>query len=166
MAQQPNIELRISDLPRPVAGTGPQRRWRPSRPGELTGTGVPWGGPFGTPAPDAGYALKLAAGRDLALAEHEHRADAEALVAAVAAARASRVGRAPVKADVDAAIVILGYDAPSEFGAARAAAIGAAAHHHPERIRHVLAGIPLDVFDASVDELRERVAAGESLVEI
>ena len=71
-----------------------------------------------------------------------------------------------MKADVDAAIVILGYDAPSEFGAARAAAIGAAAHHHPERIRHVLAGIPLDVFDASVDELRERVAAGESLVEI
>lgn len=166
MAQQPNIELRISDLPRPVPGSGPQLRWRPSRPGELTGAGVPWGGAFGTPAPDAGYALKLVADRDLVLAEHEHRADADALVAAVAAARASRIGRAPVKNDIDAAIIILGYDAPSDFGPARAAAIGGAAHHHPERIRHVLAGIPLDVFDASVDELRERVAAGESLVEI
>lgn len=166
MAQQPNIELRITDLPRPVADTGPELSWSPNRPGELTGTGVPWGGAFGTPGPDAGYALKLVAHRDLVLAEHEHRADADAAVAAVAAARASYLGRGPAKPDVDAGIVILGYDRPCDFGAARAAAIGGAAHHHPDRIRDVIAGIPVDVFDASVDELRERAASGESLVEI
>jgi len=166
MAQQPNIELRITDLPRPVADTGPELPWVPNRPGELAGTGVPWGGAFGTPGPDAGYALKLVANRDLVLAEHEHRSDADAAVAAVAAAKASLVGRGPTKIDIDAAIIILGYDAPSDFGAARAAAIGGAAHHHPERIRHLVAGIPADVFDATVDELRERAAAGESLVEL
>jgi hypothetical protein len=166
MAQQPNIELRITDLPRPGPNTGPERPWVPGRPGELTGTGAPWGGAFGTPGPDAGYAMKLVAGRDLVLAEHEHRADAAAAVAGVAAARSSRRRRGPTKGDIDAAIVILGYDGPSDFGAARAAVIGGAAHHHPERIRHVIAGIPADVFDASVDELSERAASGESLVEI
>jgi hypothetical protein len=166
MAQQPNIELRATDLPRPMPGTGPERSWKPGRPGELTGTGAPWGGAFGTPGPDAGYALKLVADRDLILADHEHRADAEAAVAGVAAARSSRNRRGPTIKDIDAAIVILGYDTPGDFGAIRAAVIGGAAHHHPERVRHVIAGIPADVFDASIDELRERAASGESLVEL
>jgi hypothetical protein len=117
------------------------------------------------PGPDAGYALKLVVGRDLILSDHEHRADADAAVAAVAAARSSLVGRGPTKGDVDAAIVILGYEAESDFGPARAAAIGGSAHH-PLRIRRLIAGIPTDVHDATVDELRERVASGESLIEL
>ncbi len=165
MAQQPNIELRTSVLPRPASDTGPERRWTPDRPGELTGTGAPWGGAFGTPGPDAGYALKLVVGRELILAENEHRADADAVVAAVAAARSSLEARGPAKKDVDAAIVILGYDTMSEFGAIRAAAIGGSAHR-PNRIHHLIAGIPVDVYDAPVDELRERAASGESLIEI
>lgn len=165
MAQQPNIELRTSDLPRPVAGTGPERRWSPGRPGELTGTGFPWGGAFGMTGPDTGYALKLVADRDLALAEHEHRSDANAIVAAVAAARASLAGRGPTKSDIDAAIIVLGYDEESEFGVARAAAI-AGSGHHPDRIRSVVAGVPADVHEATVDELRERADAGESLIAI
>jgi len=165
MAQQPNIESPISDLPRPLSGTGPERPWTPNRPGELTGTGMPWGGAFGMPGPDAGYALRLVAHRELILADHEHRADADAAVAAVAAARSSLVGRGPTKGDVDAAIVILGYDTDSEFGSVRAAAIGGSAHH-PLRIRHLIAGIPTDAYDATADELRQRVASGESLIEI
>jgi hypothetical protein len=165
MAQQPNIELQFSDLPQPVAGTGPERRWDPNRPGELTGTGVPWGGAFGMPGPDAGYALKLAASRELLLADHEHREDADAVTAAVAAARASFAGRGPARCDVAVALIILGYDTESEFGAVRSAAIGGSAHH-PNRIRRVVAGIPADVYDAAPDELRERVASGESLIEI
>ncbi|MEA2011456.1 MAG: hypothetical protein U9N78_12185, partial [Actinomycetota bacterium] len=129
MAQQPNIEAPISAQPQRLSGTGPERSWSPNRPGELTGTGMPWGGAFGMPGPDAGYALKLVAGRELILADHEHRADATAAVAAVAAARSSLVGRGPTKGDVDAAIVILGYDAANEFGPVRAAAIGGSAHH-------------------------------------
>jgi hypothetical protein len=165
MAQQPNIELRISDLPLPDSGTGPERRWIPDRPGELTGTGAPWGGAFGMPGPDAGYALRLAAGRELLLADHEHRADANVAVAGVAAARASLFGRGPTKGDVDAAIVVLGYDTETEFGAVRAEAIGGSAHH-PDRIRHLIAGIPADVYESTADELRERAASGESLIEI
>lgn len=165
MAQQPNIELRDTDLPRPEAGPNPERRWKPDRPGDIAGAGVPWGGAFGTPGPDAGYALRLAAGRELVLAEHEHRADANAAVAAVAAARASIASRGPTKIDVDAAIVILGYDTESDFGATRAAAIAGAAHH-PQRIRRLVAGIPMDVIEDEADDLRDRVAAGESLIEI
>ncbi|MEA2023245.1 MAG: hypothetical protein U9N79_03010 [Actinomycetota bacterium] len=165
MAQQPNIDLRTSGSQWPVSRTGPERPWTPNRPGELTGTGMPWGGAFGMPGPDAGYALKLAAPRELILAEHEHRADANAAVAAVAAARSSLVGRGPTRGDIDAAIVILGYDTESEFGPIRAAAIGGSAHH-PNRIRGVIAGIPADVYDATADELRERAASGESLIEI
>ena len=165
MAQQPNIELRDSDLPRPEAGPNPERRWTPDRPGDFSGTGVPWGGAFGTPGPDAGYALKLAAGRDLVLADHEHRTDANLAVAAVAAARASIASRGPTKVDVDAAIVILGYDTESDFGSVRAAAIAGAAHQ-PQRIRRLVAGIPMDVIEDSTDDLRERVAGGESLIEL
>ena len=101
MAQQPNIDLHASSAQQPTAGTGPERPWAPNRPGELTGTGMPWGGAFGTPGPDAGYALKLVAGRELVLADHEHRADANAAVAAVGAARSSLIGRGPIKEDID-----------------------------------------------------------------
>jgi hypothetical protein len=165
MAQQPNIELRASDLPRSEGGPNPELRWTPDRPGDITGTGVPWGGAFGTPGPDAGYAIKLAAGRELILAGHEHRADANAAVAAVAAARASLASRGPTKIDIDAAVVILGYDTEGELGTVRAAAIAGAAHH-PQRIRGVVAGIPIDVIEDDADNLRRRVAAGESLIEI
>lgn len=165
MAQQPNIELPVSGLQRRTSGIGPERPWTPNRPGELTGIGMPWGGAFGTPGPDSGYAMKLATDRELILADHEHRADADAAVAAVAAARSSLTGRGPTKGDIDAAIVILGYDTESDFGPVRAAAIGGSAHH-PLRIRRLIAGIPTDVYDANADELRERVAAGESLIEI
>ena len=165
MAQQPNIELRDSDLPRPEAGPNPERRWTPDRPGDVAGTGVPWGGAFGTPGPDAGYTIKLAAGRDLILAENEHRSDANLAVAAVAAARASLASRGPTKIDLDAAIVILGYDSESDFGAIRAAAIAGAAHH-PQRIRRLVAGIPMDVVEDTADDLRRRVDSGESLIEL
>jgi len=165
MAQQPNIELRSSDRPQSEGTPDPERRWVPDRPGEFTGSGVPWGGAFGMPGPDAGYALKLAAGRDLILAENEHRADANVAVAAVAAARASLSRRGPTKVDLDAAIVILGYDIESDFGPVRAAAI-AGSTHHPHRIRRLVAGIPVDVIEDSADDLRERAASGESLIEI
>jgi hypothetical protein len=165
MAQQPNIELRDSDLPRPEAGPNPERRWTPDRPGDVSGAGVPWGGAFGTPGPDAGYAIKLAAGRELLLDENEHRADANLAVAAVAAARASLASRGPTKVDIDAAVVILGYDTESDFAAIRAATIAGAAHH-PQRIRRLVAGIPMDVIEDTADDLRRRAESGESLIEL
>jgi hypothetical protein len=101
----------------------------------------------------------------LILAKNEHRADANLAVAAVAAARASLASRGPTKIDIDAAIVILGYDTESDFGAIRAAAIAGAAHH-PQRIRRLVAGIPMDVVEDTAADLRRRVNNGESLIEL
>ena len=74
-------------------------------------------------------------------------------------------GRGPAKPDIDAAIVILGYETESDFGAERAAAIAGSAHH-PKRIRRLVAGVPVDVMEDNADDLRERAASGESLIEI
>lgn len=110
MGQQPNIRLGIQDLPRPEAHPAAPRRWSPRRPGELGSPDeVPWGGAFGTPGPDAGYAMTVLASRDIPAAEGEDSHDVAAALAALMAARASHFGRAPVAADADVAEVLLGY---------------------------------------------------------
>src|SRR4030042_1832111 len=104
------MPLAVEDLPRPGALPAPPGRWRARRPGDLGSPGeVPWGGAFGTPGPDTGYPLGLLSERPLALAAGERRDDAEAAVAALMAARASALGRAPVAADAEVAELILGY---------------------------------------------------------
>ena len=60
MGQQPNMPLTMADLPRPEPHPGPARGWRAGRPGDPSSPAdVPWGGAFGTPGPDTGYALRL-----------------------------------------------------------------------------------------------------------
>jgi hypothetical protein len=111
MGQQPNVEITLRDLPAAKPEPGASGRWSPDRPGDPAGPDeVPWGGRFGRPGPDAGFARALAAEASLDLAAGERRRDAEAAVAAVAAARASHFGRGPVAADVALAAVVLGYD--------------------------------------------------------
>lgn len=108
MGQQPNVPLEIEDLPRRTPKPAAPRRWSPNRPGDLAGPAdVPWGGAFGTPGPDAGYALRLLGDRDLALVTGEGRADLEAALAALMVARASHFGRAPVMADAEVAEALL-----------------------------------------------------------
>lgn len=171
MAQQPNIELENSDLPRPVATRGPEPRWHPERPGDLHGPGdMPWGGAFGTIGPDTGYVLVLIAGRELDLAPGEHRHQAETGVATLAAARASHFGRAPTIDDVDVAAALLGYetqDVPAELIADLAtdradwlANLG----HDAARARALVASVPLDVLAGSPEDIRRRMAAGERLL--
>lgn len=170
MAQQPNIEITLSDLP--VAKPQPEaaRRWSPSRPGELGSPAeVPWGGAYGTPGPDAGYARNLAAQRDLALVAGERRADAEAAVAALASARASHFGRAPVAEDVDVATILLCYD-PSGIPAAvadrvsevRSQWVGDLARR-PHKAAHLVAAVALEVLVSAPDEVRAAVADGAVL---
>jgi len=109
MGQQPNIELEISDLPRPTRKPAPARRWRPDRPGDVhSPDDAPWGGYYGTTGPDPGYALSLIAMRDLPLQPGEHRSGVEPALAAIVGARASRFGRAPMAEDVDVALLFLG----------------------------------------------------------
>ena len=149
MGQQPNIDRGTADLPRPTHQPHAPRRWAPSRPAELGSPGqVPWGGLFGTPGPDTGYALVLLADREIRLAPGESRREAVAAITAVMAARASHLGRAPVAADADVAELILGYhpDVPSG---------------HADAARVAPASVDTGVLGAPLEEVRRRAAAGE-----
>lgn len=108
MANQPNIELQPSDLPRPVPAPDPPRRWTPrTRPGVITGPAQrPTGGPFGTPAPDAGWALRLIRAKAAEIPGLDD--ELEAVLAALMVARASIYGRAPVPEDLEAAKLLCG----------------------------------------------------------
>lgn len=124
MGQEPNIRPGSEDLPRETLTPGAPGRWSPQRPGDLgSPDDVPWGGAFGTPSPDTGFALRIVNNRELPGSEH-HRSDVEAVVVAVMAARASAIGRAPTASDVSAAIGIL------ELTDATAESFAGIAHDH------------------------------------
>jgi hypothetical protein len=107
LGHEPNIRLGSDDLPRDDAPPGAPRRWSPQRPGDLgSPDDVPWGGAFGTPGPDTGFAFRLVRDRELPGSAHQ-RPDVEAVVVAVMSARASAIGRAPIASDVSAAIGLL-----------------------------------------------------------
>lgn len=106
MAQQPNIELEDSDRPRSVPEPGPARRWTPSmRPGVInTPAEMPRGDGFGTPGPDAGYAIKIIERADL----EDDSEEFQAVLAAIMMARASAFGRAPTEGDLNVALAMCG----------------------------------------------------------
>jgi hypothetical protein len=170
MGQQPNMEITLRDLP--LAGLEPHApgRWSPTRPGDLDAPEqVPWGGSYGRPAPDAGFARTLAADAELALSEGERQRDAEAAVAAVAAARASYFGRAPVKGDIAVAGVILGYDTTgvptpaAERVAARRQRWVADLVRRPGNASSMLDAVPLDVLTGDLESARTAVIEGTVL---
>lgn len=164
MGQQPNFELDDRATPRRKPAPGAARRWRPSRPGELNSpVEMPSGGAFGITAPDAGYALRLVAEQDLNLLPGEHRHDLEVAIAAIAAARAGRVGRAPTTDDVAVAMIVLGLDAHAAVDPgllAQRPAWVANVGHNAGKLRGIVADVPLDVLDASPEQVRQRVADG------
>lgn len=170
MGQQPNIELEISDLPRPRSKPAPARSWVPNRPGELGGPeDMRSGAGFGRTGPDTGYALSLVAARDLELAEGEHRVNVDAALTSVAAARASLYGRAPTGKDVDFALVLLGLD-PGVPEGLRTELAGkrkkwfAAAGHHATRLYAFVSSLDTEVLRLTADEARGRMASGTSLI--
>lgn len=127
MGQQPNLEVGPADRPRAVPEPGPARRWRPNRPGDITSPEqMPWGGAFGTPGPDTGWAIKLVAEGDLP----GRTPLLEKLVATLMGARASLYGRAPIMEDLETAkqILGLGEGADPELDAQRNRWLEAAAH--------------------------------------
>lgn len=139
MGQQPNMPLTMEDLPRPEAHPGPSRRWRAGRPGDLASPAeVPWGGAFGTPGPDAGYAQRLLAGRAGEPGETKS-------LAAIVAARASRMGRAPVPADIAAAEALLAL-VPA----------GGSPGHGAEGRRRLLESLDAGLLTLPLDELHRR----------
>jgi len=132
----------LPNLP-PGVHLPPASPWRATRPGDLAG-GQPHGVLLGSPGPDVGYARLLVERRRdrMALAPGEHRHDAEAVVAELAMRRAASFGRAPVLADVDIALELLGYsgDAPGW----RSRLVDEAAHDYARR-RRVVDAVPIEV---------------------
>lgn len=164
MGQQPNLELGPDDSPRAKAAPGAARRWRQTRPGELTKPSeVPSGASFGVAGPDAGYALKLIGQRRLTLLPGEHRHDVAAALAAIATARAGAVGRAPIGDDVTVAMIVLGLDpeTPVDAGAlAERPSWLAGLGHDASKLRGIVADIPADILSLTPQALRQRAAAG------
>ena len=113
MGQQPNVELTAAQLPRATPEPDPARRWRPTRPGVITRPEqVPTGPSFGTPGPDTGFALVLIRAHGSDLSEGQQK-----VVAVLMAARASLLGRAPTKEDVEVARLMagIGEGLPTNF---------------------------------------------------
>lgn len=114
---------------------------------------------LGSPGPNVGHALGLARRVQdrLQLSEHEHLHDAVAVTAELAMRRAASLGRAPVPADVDVAVTLLGYDgsADAEFSSWRAHVTGGAAEDYPIR-REVVDGVPEDALLADPSDAAAR----------
>jgi hypothetical protein len=162
MGQQPNMPLEIEDLPRRKAAPGAARRWSPNRPGDLAGpSDVPSGGAFGRPGPDAGYALRLLRDRDLPTTAGESRKDLEVAVAALMTARASRLGRAPMGTDAEAAEALLGVgDADPSWRTAWTAGLA----HGRHRATMLVDASDRAALLSTPEEIRARRGSGDRLV--
>lgn len=169
MGQEPKIEIPPEDLPRPVPEPAAARRWTASRPGDMhTPAEVPWGGPFGTPGPDTGYALKLAAAADFALDDNERRHSVETLLVLIMGARASLLGKAPSADDLGFALMLLGLDAGREIPDAANTQLASARRHWAPLVAHsggaaraLAAKLTPSLLRMSQDDLRHRLALGE-----
>lgn len=142
MSTDPYVATALDGAPRqepnlaPGVHYPPARPWRADRPGDLSG-GQPSGDLLGSPGPNIGYALSLIArARDrMALAPHEHFEDAAAIVGELAMKRAASYGRAPVMADVECAMLLLGYQGGVDppFAKWRVHAVEGAHEDYPRR---------------------------------
>jgi len=96
MAQQPNIEVDRARAPLPELEPGPARRQGQSRPGEINSPDdVAWGGSYGTPGPDTGWALGLIRRAEF---DRSHRGkETETLLAALVAERVAEVRGIPLE---------------------------------------------------------------------
>jgi hypothetical protein len=175
VSTDPFVPTSLDDAPRqeqnvaPGVHVPPARAWRVHRPGDEVSVGQPHGELLGNPGPNIGYALTLVQrARDrFALAPHEHADDAAALVGELAMRRAASYGRAPVMADVECAMLVLGYQggcAP-DFAEWRVT-VGEGAHHEYARRRAVVDAVSLDelrlaptALGARVEEVRAHVRA-------
>ncbi len=145
----------------------PAGSWHADRPGDLV-AGQPHGDLLGSPGPDVGYALLLVERRrdQFVISTHEPRSDAEAVVAEIAMKRASSYGRAPVLADIDVAMELLGYagDVPLEIPEWRLHLVHEAARDYARR-RRIVDGIPFDVLRLPPEKVQESMAGVRAALE-
>lgn len=159
MGQQPNMPLEIEDLPRRKPAPGAPVRWSPTRVGEVSSPAdVPRGAGFGTPGPDAGYALSLLRQRDLPTVGGESRADLETALLALILARVSNRGRAPTASDLEAAESFLEVGGPDPSW--RVPWTAGLSHRHGGAAS-LVAAVDEETLVAAIDEIRDRARAGE-----
>jgi len=174
MPTDPFVPSDLADRPRqqqnlpPGLAPPPAQDWRADRPGDLDGE-QPDGALLGRPGPNVGYAYTLAAraGDSLRLSPSEHADDAISVIAEIAGKRAGAFGRAPVMADIDVAIALLGYDgvADDSFVDKRTRLVHEASHNYLRR-RALVDAVPeallrkrMSEVALSVDEWRSQLAA-------
>lgn len=137
----------------------PAKAWRADRPGDVRG-GQPRGAFLGAPGPNIGYALSLVSrAKDrIALAPHEHFADAAAVIGELAMKRAAASGRAPVMSDVEAAMLVLGYQGGVDPDFAKWRVLTVAGAHEDYRRRRALCdAVELDALRLAPAALTPRV---------
>jgi hypothetical protein len=162
MGQQPNVPLHIEDLPRRSARPSHPDRWSPDRPGDMTSPAeVSWGGAFGTTGPDAGYAKRLVATRTFEVLAGETVADVRRAVMVLAAARAARLGRAPMMDDVEAAEAALGVGAHDPSWRLPWTVGMAHSRHAPQQL---VAATDLTALAAPAETIRRRTAEAKRVI--
>ena len=157
MAVDPYVPVRPEDSPRAAVFIPPARGWRAVRPGDL-GPVQPASDLMGSPGPDQGYALTLAERfHDRVQVEPPETVhDALAAGAALAMRRASMFGRAPVMADLEVGLGLLGYlgGAPPEMVAWRRLALAGVDHAY-SRLRALVDAVPAAVLRRPPAEVGE-----------
>jgi hypothetical protein len=152
VGQQPNIELVESDLPRKELQPAPPDRWRPIKPGLVTSPEEkPVGWLFGYTGPDPGWGLRLVAGYPLPTKDP----DLAWVVGGLTMARAGKLGRAAVVEDIEAALVLCGYDeAAPPWVVERRDRWLAAAPHEKRPGETAVADVDADLLTKKPDQIR------------
>ncbi len=173
MPTDPYVPNNIDSDPRQLPNLAPGVRippagsWHADRPGDLV-AGQPHGDMLGSPGPDVGYARLLVERRRdrFVISPHESRDDVEAVVSELAMKRASSFGRAPVSADVEIAMELLGFsgEIPLEAPAWRLHLVHEAAHEYAKR-RRIIDSVPLEVLRLPPEQVAESMAGVRAALE-
>jgi hypothetical protein len=127
MGQQPKIRIHETEEPRSVPEPGPSHRWRADKPGIPDGPSEwPEGGRFGTTGPDPGWALRIISLSALPDDDPKLRK----VLTGLMLARSGQLGRAPVREDLEVALMLCGYgvDLPGHLAERRGRWLEAVPH--------------------------------------
>ncbi len=117
---------------------------------------MPSGDGFGTPGPDAGFAMTLISRAEIG----DRSPELEAVLSAIMVARASSFGRAPTTGDLDAAMAMCGIGAgnpPDWVHERRKHWMHAIAHDKPKG-RTAVSELDRDLLRKTPDEIRSALS--------